>query len=555
MASLQDVLRIEKERQAQSSPIGSSAATKPQSRKVSCPTVPKNMGLRAIEEQMSKLQKQNFDLKLETHHHRQRTEALEMKAAKAGDLETQNAELRRINDEQRLELDMRELAIGEAASAIRYLHAKITRLESQQQRKNRPVAPIENQHANTEVREDHQLLGSTSIFPSSSSVKSSGSVVVSTGQQILQRYCQEKEARLLRSPSSLNNDKPSTTTPRDLFQSHDLGSTANGYRPTNTSVLSLDRAGSPFSQNDFAETTDEDHLSPLRRQLSLLSESSFVSVYGLQKDEGTPDVTPKMAAEANSQNGKVHHWIEHKDHPASPSKFSTTSVDSDPFFSIAKMLKPNRPTSRKVPHLASPPRSTAHHQHNNQHNNPQRYEKSSTKPSIVAPTFGSNALPPTPGTMSSATLGGKSSDHSMIVDKSTHDGASRPTTAHMSCLSHQRSNSSEQNGVTKSVKRVSFEDDTDCSRQRRSFEDDTESSRQRRSSIQQATVPASKPSQTLTSRLFRRSPPTATKALIFSAWNGEQRRASLQPQSKRLSVSSIGRSASMKIKEGLGRKK
>ncbi|KAL8742613.1 MAG: hypothetical protein Q9184_008225, partial [Pyrenodesmia sp. 2 TL-2023] len=105
------------ERQIQSSPIGSQGPRQVSSssnRRTSGYTGPKEMGVREMEEYISKINKQNFDLKLEIFHRRQRSEALEAKAEKAVELQIQNDELRQINDDLLLELEKRDVAVEEA---------------------------------------------------------------------------------------------------------------------------------------------------------------------------------------------------------------------------------------------------------------------------------------------------------------------------------------------------------------------------------------------------------------------------------------------------------
>ncbi|KAL8978603.1 MAG: hypothetical protein Q9205_005852 [Flavoplaca limonia] len=437
------------DRQVQSSPIGPSAASKPHSRRASGLTGPKEMGLREMEEYISKLNKQNFDLKLEIFQRRQRTDALEVKAARLDELELQNDELRQVNDDLLQELERRDLAVGEAVSLICEFEAKVARLEREQQHSVRPVTPIEDCYANPEAREYHQLLASKSTPRSPSSVKSSGVDYPGRQHGVTPsefHHPQEKD-RLLPSPSFMSDDKPSTVALRGLFQSQDKNSTANGFGPTKPSIPSLRRVGSPSSQDDFTEALDGDTFSLNPRRLSLLSESSFVSVYGQKKDKITPSSGLKdtlhssppgngdaSARGTSPQDGRVRQWIEHRDHPASPSNQSTTSARPDAFSSIGEILKSDQPSRRDLPQ-ASPTHPSGRHQRQNV----ERYAKPDTKPSFAGPVFGPNALPPTPGTMSSATLGGRSSNHSIIAEKSLNDGISRPSTRHTSEVPHKHS--------------------------------------------------------------------------------------------------------------------
>ncbi|KAL8933394.1 MAG: hypothetical protein Q9211_005804 [Gyalolechia sp. 1 TL-2023] len=149
-ALLQDLLREKKaaqharrmseteqfayKRQVQSSPLAPSMPNRVDTahRRTSTYTAPKEMGLREMEEYISKINKQNFDLKLEVFHRRQRNEALEAKAIKADEVESQNEELRQVNDDLLQELEKRDAAVQEAVTLICDLEARIDQLEKEQ---------------------------------------------------------------------------------------------------------------------------------------------------------------------------------------------------------------------------------------------------------------------------------------------------------------------------------------------------------------------------------------------------------------------------------------
>lgn len=416
-------------------------------------------------------------MKLEIFQRRQRSDALEEKAAKLDEVEIHNDELRQLNDDLLLELEKRDAAVGEAVTLICELEAKVARLENEQRHNRRPVTPVENNYANTEALDIHQLLAPTSTARPPSSIKSSEANFAARQDCVTSpgRERQHEEDRLLHSPSFLSDDKPSTSALRGLFLSHDKDSTAYGFGPKKPSLLSLSRVGSPFSQDDFPETLEEDALSLNPRRLSLLSESSFVSVYGQKKENITTSGVPKgtlntssrngdaSAAGNLSQEGRVQQWIEHRDHPATPSRQSTNHARPDEFSSIGAMLRSDRPSDKEVPHPTSPKRSRGRPQ-------PQKFQqpgKADKKSSFAAPIFGPDALPPTPGTMSSATLGERSSNHSIIAEKSLKNGVSRPTTGHTSDTSHGRSHGSNdelqstQDDHVKAEFPRTFDNDTD----------------------------------------------------------------------------------------------
>ncbi|MCJ1249182.1 hypothetical protein MMC30_006405 [Trapelia coarctata] len=121
-------------RKTQSSPVGpkfshSRRASGPGVRSVS---IPKEMGVRQMEDYISKITKQNFDLKLELYYRRQRQETLEKQLKKMEVLEAENAEGLRINEELLQELEKRDKAIKEAVTMICGLEEKVERLEMAQ---------------------------------------------------------------------------------------------------------------------------------------------------------------------------------------------------------------------------------------------------------------------------------------------------------------------------------------------------------------------------------------------------------------------------------------
>ncbi|KAL8811453.1 MAG: hypothetical protein Q9223_007529 [Gallowayella weberi] len=427
------------ERQVQSSPIGPSAVGRTQSRRISSSTVPKEMGVRGMEEYISKISKQNFDLKLEIFQRRQRADVLEAKAARADELETENEEFRQINDDLIHELEKRDAAVGEAVSTICELEAKVERLEKQAQNNTRPTTPARN-HA--PVPEDSHRLDSHG------SLKSLGESFMAQEDQVCatdngRKHEERGEDRLLRSPSFLHDDKPSTSALRSLFRNHDKGLHAFGFGSTKTSSLSLRRVGSPFSQEE-ADALDADSLSLSLRRLSLLSESSFVSLYGQDTASNAHDASSPgdnldsngFTRELSPEERRIRHWVESRDHQASGSKrpLPSKSARPDAFSSIEEVIRPSEPDPRDDPSSSSPTPSTARQR---QEQSP-RLVKTDNRASLAGP-FGPDAFPPTPGTMSTATLGGRSSNYSINAGQSLGNGTSRPSNSNASTLPYPRS--------------------------------------------------------------------------------------------------------------------
>ena len=79
---------------------------------------------------ISSLQKQNFDLKMELFHRRERMTALEDELEQARELEADNAEMQEVNEQLLEELEKRDSAIEEAVGIICELEEKVETLES-----------------------------------------------------------------------------------------------------------------------------------------------------------------------------------------------------------------------------------------------------------------------------------------------------------------------------------------------------------------------------------------------------------------------------------------
>ncbi|KAL8838517.1 MAG: hypothetical protein Q9170_002097 [Blastenia crenularia] len=460
-ALLQDLLREKKaaqharrtsqseqasyEREVQSSPIAPSIANqvdKSNNRRASGNVAPKEMGLREMEDYISKINKQNFDLKLELFHRRQRTDALEAKAKRTEELEVQNEELDQVNDDLLQELEKRDVAVQEAVALICDLEAKIDQLEIDQVNgwgSNRlPTKTFDDLNAPRTCAAElpitpspsygnHQAMGSTS---------ESNRPHTPTPSRV-HRSKQEKSP--VRSPSFMRDAKPSTSALRGLFTSQEEGLNANASTLGKPSVRSLGRAGSFLSQDEYPDTMDGDTLSLNPRRLSLLSESSFISVYGKGKEKTTPSTghrdTPTGAPsyeddvsftrKLSPQEGRIRSWIESKDHPASPKHRPIQSTKPNAFSSIGEVLGPSHAKSKDS--LPSPSPILSGRQRQNVPSQP--LGKTSHKPTLEGPIFGHDILPPTPGTMSTATLGGRSSNHSIVAERSLNNGMSRPNSS------------------------------------------------------------------------------------------------------------------------------
>lgn len=233
---------------------------------------------------IQKITKENFDLKLELFHRRQRHEKLEAEIIKLQHLEEENQELQSANEELLKELEKRDEAVKEAVNLICELEGKVESIDQTSANSPKSVqGPGNSQATSPMVR-----LGATADreIPSLSPPR---------------RPAHEKLPPLpdltlpattkgpWRTPSFLREEKPSTTALRSLYQ--------NDHNP---STFSLNRAGSP------QRSADPDTFTLNSPRLSVLSESSFMSVYG-KSPKLSPDPTQgvKVSRTRTSADGMV----------------------------------------------------------------------------------------------------------------------------------------------------------------------------------------------------------------------------------------------------------
>ncbi|KAL8934132.1 MAG: hypothetical protein Q9216_006058 [Gyalolechia sp. 2 TL-2023] len=467
-ALLQDLLREKKaaqharrmseseqsnyERQVQSSPLAPSMASHSAAgnRRSSAYAAPKEMGLREMEEYISKISKQNFDLKLEVFHRRQRNEVLEAKVVKAAEVESQNEELRQINDDLLQELEKRDVAVQEAVTLICDLEARIDQLEKEQSsNRESPLTPANaTDHMNAQNTKPPEP--PTTPLPRHGSPRATSSTPSSKRRYTPdagRTYKERQDDLLVRSPSFLRDANPSTSVLRGLFVNQE-GLTAKGARLNKPSTRSLRRTGSFWSQDEDPESLDGDAFALDPRRLSLLSESSFISVYGQNKEKITPStahaddtkLSPTQEQEIaftrklSPQEGRIRSWIDSKDHPSGSSKRAVKGIKPDTFSSIGTVLGSDQPKPRDTLASVSPTPS----RRQRQDVSPLPFGKTSQKPSFAGPIFGPDVLPPTPGTMSTATLGGRSSNQSIADERSLNGGQSRPSSSARSALPETR---------------------------------------------------------------------------------------------------------------------
>ncbi|KAK4690555.1 hypothetical protein P7C71_g6259, partial [Lecanoromycetidae sp. Uapishka_2] len=458
-ALLQDMLREKKaqsqrvgsrngvdDRNIQSSPLGAKSmrnGSSGQGRRGSA-AFPREMGMREMEDHASKMNKQNFDLKLEVFHLRQRNEVLEGKVDSLHALETDNEEMQALNEDLLLELEKRDIAIKETVALICELEAKIEDMadaEAYFAGRSKTSGPGETPPRDTSSISD----------PVTSMTKQTEAPALTSGpgptdrvspadgvqrqaspprQDTLSPPIPSKSPR--RVPSFILDAKKSTNVLRSLYSAN--GSQSHG----NPSFTSLARPDSVLSgdEDDYDWANQQMLNSP---RLSVLSESGFSSIYNFKDHDLTPGSlegsqaqSPKSPANSppNQQREvRLQKWVEERNLPETPPRGLPKASSNDHFGSIGQVLD-KVPSVPKDPQPPQSPRQTkAREQQTPKKHAPneiQAHQRRTSSPAFGGPIFGTGYLPPTPDTMSTRTGAANSSTPSIITEKSLFD---RPLTS------------------------------------------------------------------------------------------------------------------------------
>ena len=317
----------------------------------------KGMGVKQMEDQVSTLHKQNFDLKLELYHRRQRQEVLEVQLDEKTKQLEELEETRVVNDQLLAELERRDQALDEAVGVIVNLEEKIERM-------------IKEREMVRSVEENPYRL--------------STELSTTTPNTPLIREGTAKKT-VVRMPSFLSERSEHTEVLRSMYlpRQHTL---------SEASLAHLPEEDSPDIMN-----------SP---RLSVLSESSFLSVYGDKLDlNASPEVEQRPRADST-----IDQWVEaqpptqHRRTPSLSQQKQFLSIN-DVLESPLQRLEKLRATLEKasgitltVP-VTVPERSSSVVHHN-------KRKDRMVKPIVVdKKSFDrQQSLPPTPDTFSTNTL-------------------------------------------------------------------------------------------------------------------------------------------------------
>ena len=208
---------------------------------------------------MTSLQKQNFNLKLELYHRRERQTALEDRVE---NLEAEKHELKSANHSLAAEVDKRDKAVQEAVAMIVSLETRISQLEQERDMVR-------------QVEADYPYSESKFRLPPNN---------ISATKLSSHARTRDDTVGLTRVPSFLSERSETTENLRDVY----LG--------TQTSLLSLPRMSEDANDAE-SRLANNMMTSP---SMSVLSESSFLSIY---PEKANPAGSSPPAREASAPNG------------------------------------------------------------------------------------------------------------------------------------------------------------------------------------------------------------------------------------------------------------
>lgn len=397
------------------------------SNSVSATSSGRMMGAREIEDHVDKLSKQNFDLKLEVYHRREKIEELEKKLEELPQLKDDNAELLEVNEDLLRELDKRDQAIDEALVVICDLEDKVQMLQ---------VQLGDTTVQKSEGRADADVIIETpqaAPARSGSKRREQDPSRLSVSPEVSHRMAElsatsPAQGGHRRMPSFLNSDHSEVPALRSHLFDRD-----QGVRP----VQSYSTLGSQSITQEQEDLSADLIRSPA---LSELSESDFKSLYGRDNRSSVADDNMELDNEPRhsqadesstserSRIARTNKWVHDSALPPSeqsqpPSQARQRSSQPPKFQSLGKIL-----------HDSAPIEASVQFKERKQHLGKARSHEDSKPlhPLALNPVFGQNVLPPTPDTMHTrdtrpSTGPSNQSSSSIIADKCKHDSPATPT--------------------------------------------------------------------------------------------------------------------------------
>ncbi|KAJ8126212.1 hypothetical protein O1611_g7426 [Lasiodiplodia mahajangana] len=264
------------------------------------------MGAKQIEKAVSTLHKQNFDLKLELFHRREKQSALE---ARVEELESERRELTDIQENLLSELVKRDKAIEEAVNMIVKLEARVDELVQEKEM----VCQIEASGSYP-----HSWSNISDSLRTETPKPSDHGTLLSTTSKALERmpsFLSDRSARTQHLRSVVLQNRASLRHIRKVSE----------VSASSADVSEMNRISSP--------------------SLSMLSESSFVSIYGSK--QGQDGIGPALLDHVSGTDGTFGN------RSPTPTKRTVTNTLSDR--DNTAFGRPLNPPSRPATSLSSQP--------------------------------------------------------------------------------------------------------------------------------------------------------------------------------------------------------
>ncbi|KAM3416229.1 hypothetical protein BST61_g7835 [Cercospora zeina] len=397
-------------------------------------------GVRDMDEQLDRLHKQNFALKLELDNRRELTQRLrdqinsmQEQVDRALALEDEHKELLRINTDLISELEKRDKAVEEAMDIICDLEDQVGDLQEHGSTTRPSTAQADSGYASTDVH-DHDLRSSPRVAgvtqPPAVKVQPPSNHASAASQKLQGLLNTQTPAKPKRQPSVLSSKKPSTQALRSVYLE-----TSKSLKPVQSFQSLLEK------QEGRNEDESDEPSSP---RLSALSESSFPSIYspkkGVSPDRYAWEATDETEGLTASLGSRVHprqdsikrvsQWMSERDAiEATPSRSNRISSplqdesayqprDSRPRYQSLN----NALAASQEPVALEPAPELKDFEHHLRKQNP---GKSQPRPlSYGGPVFSDHNMPPTPDSVSTWML--RESRSSIIKDKSLVDSMPSP---------------------------------------------------------------------------------------------------------------------------------
>ncbi|KAI2730482.1 hypothetical protein CBS147332_2334 [Penicillium roqueforti] len=235
---------------------------------------PKEMGMREMDQYVSKMNKLNFDLKLEVFHRTQQLAMYEKKLERMAEMEEQlahmddlmaeveelrttekeNQTLRESNEQLRNDLDKRDLAVTEAVELICQLESKLDLLENGRGSRLSMSRPMTADGSEALAKAQAMI-----EIPERTSSKRNASVL-----NVAQNQSSSELRRLSKAPSFLRADNKSTATLRSLYAPEE-------ETQSRSARTELSKSESFHTNNEMME--------PESPRLSVLSECSELNAF------------------------------------------------------------------------------------------------------------------------------------------------------------------------------------------------------------------------------------------------------------------------------------